>query len=466
MTKDMTQGNEFKLILKFSIPLILGQLFQQLYNIADRIIVGRFVSEDALGAVGTSFPIMFFTVALIMGLAMGATTVISQLYGAKQFDQVKRAVSTAIIFLGIGSVVLAIIGVFTAKPLLQLMQVDPDILPDATTYLRVIFLGIPFTFLYNAYSAMLRGLGNSKAPMYFLLAATAINIVLDLLFVVGFSMGIFGAALATVISQAVSSVLCLFYVHKHVELMAIKKGEWVFDKALFKKTIQYGVPSGVQQTILSLGFMGIQGLVNSYGKEMTSGITMASTLESISTLPLMNLGMALNTFTGQNVGAGRYDRVHKGLRATLIMNAVVYVVTFLMIYLLTEPVLSLFLPKDADPAKLAIIMGYGRDYIQFVSAFFFLIGVMFAFNNLLRGAGDVMIAMITTIVALGARLILAYSLSAVPSIGYKALWLSVPIGWFLSICITVSRYISGKWKGKGVLHRQQIPIEPVGMEIE
>jgi len=459
--KDMTKGNEFKVILAFAIPMILGQFFQQLYNIVDRLIVGRFVGADSLGAVGTTFPVMFFTTALIMGIGMGATTVISQYYGAKQPDQVKRAVSTNLIFLLTAAILVAMIGFFIAEPLLKLMQLDPDVLPEAVIYMKIIFIGMPFSFTYNAYSSLLRGLGDAKSPTVFLIVSTLVNIVLDLIFIAGFVWGVAGAAIATIMSQAVASVLVLVYVYKKVPLMAVRKKEWVFDKELLKASIKLGIPSGLQQTILSVGFMAMQGLINSYGKTMTSAMTMAGTLESIGTLSVMNIGITMITFTGQNVGAGRFDRVRRGFRATLIIDFIAYIITSGIILMFSKQMLMWFLPTNIEPEKMGLILQYGQEYIQFVAFFIFILGVMFAGSSLLRGAGDVMVPLITTITSLGVRVLSAYVMSAIPSIDYRAIWYSIPISWSLSTGLILWRYFSNRWTTKSVVHKKvAVPMGP------
>ena len=463
--KDMTKGSEMKAILSFAIPMILGQLFQQLYNIVDRLVVGRFAGEDALGAVGTSFPVMFFTTALIMGIGMGATTVVSQQFGARQHDQVKRTVSTNLLFLSAASLVTAIAGIFLAAPLFRLMQLDAAVLPDAVAYMQIIFIGMPFSFLYNAYSSLLRGLGDARTPTVFLIIATLLNIGLDLLFVAVFGWGVPGAAIATIISQAVSSLLCVLYIYRKVPLLAIGRKEWVFDGKLFATSVKLGIPSGIQQTLLSIGFMAIQGLVNSYGKTMTSAITMATTLESIGTLPVMNIGIAMTTFAGQNVGAGRFDRVRRGFRATLLIDLVAAVLTAAVLLLFGRGMLGWFLPDNVDPAKLTELMTYGLGYIQFIAYFVFLMGVMFAGNSLLRGAGDVMVPLFTTIVSLSIRVLSAYLLSMVPAVGYRAIWYSIPIGWTLSTAIVLWRYFSNKWTTKSVVHRPRMAV-PEGPQDE
>lgn len=465
MTTDLTKGNEFRQILFFSIPLILGQFFQQLYNMVDRIVVGRFVGEDAIGAVGTSFPVILFTISLIMGIGMGATTVISQLYGAKQMDRLKKAVSTTLLFYGVSSVIVGIAGFFTARPMMVLLQVDPAILEDATLYLQIIFIGMPGSVLYNAYASLLRGLGNSKIPMYFLIIATLTNIVLDLLFVIVFGWGVFGVAVATIISQLLSGILSLVYVYKKVDFLRIGKKEWFFDREIFVQSVKLGVPSAIQQTILSIGFMSIQGLVNSFGKEMTSAITIATTIETIGTLSIMNIGMALMPFTGQNVGAGKFDRVSRGFRATMILNLIVYVITVSLIYAFNQPLIRLFMPQDADPSKISQIIAYSSGYINFVIFFIILMGVMFSVNSVLRGAGDVMTPLYTSIIALSVRVAAAYIMAGIPSISYRALWYSLPIGWAISTTISTLRYASGKWKEKSIVRKLKPVVETDGGEL-
>ena len=324
---------------------------------------------------------------------------------------------------------------------------------------------MPFSFLYNAYSSLLRGLGDSKSPTIFLIVATLANVALDLLFVAGFGWGVSGAAVATILSQALSSILCMLYVYKKVPLLAIRRKEWVFDRKLFVTSVKLGIPSGVQQTLLSVGFMAIQGLVNSYGMTMTSAITMAGTLESIGTLPVMNIGMALTTFTGQNVGAGRFDRVRRGFRATLQIDLVAFVITAGVILLFGETMLKWFLPADIEPAKMAELMEYALSYINFIALFIFLMGVMFAGNSLLRGAGDVMVPLLTTIIALSVRVLSAYTLSGVPAIGYRAIWYSIPLGWLLSTTIVLWRYFSNRWTTKSVVRSPRFAV-PEGREDE
>ena len=299
------------------------------------------------------------------------------------------------LFLMGASLVVAVVGILVAEPLFRLMRLDPDVLPVAVSYLRIVFAGMPLSFLYNAYGALLRGLGDAKSPTVFLIVATLLNISLDLLFVAVFGWGVAGAAFATILAQGIAAILCTLYVYRKVPMLAVRRGEWVFDRGLFATSVKLGIPSGIQQTLLSVGFMAIQGLVNSYGKVMTSAVTMAGTLESIGTLPVMNIGMALTTFTGQNVGAGKFDRVRRGFHATLIMDLVASALTLGVIYLFGETMLGWFLPADIEPDKLSLLMHYGLSYIDFVAVFFFLMGVMFAGNSLLRGAGDVMVPLFT-----------------------------------------------------------------------
>ncbi len=271
MLKDMTSGSETKHIITFAIPMFIGNIFQQMYNMADAIVVGNFVGKDALAAVGTSFPITFFLIAMVMGLTMGSSIVISQYYGAKDMVKVKRAVSTTYISLLAAALIMSLIGVLISRPLLTLLRTPAEIINDSAAYLKIVFGGLTFMFLYNTLSAILRGLGDSKTPLYFLIISSLINIGLDVLFVAVYKMGVAGVAWATVISQGIASFLCLIYVYKKVEILRIHPKEMIFDKDIFAKSVKLGIPASIQQTVVSMGMMGIQGLVNSYGS-----ITMAA----------------------------------------------------------------------------------------------------------------------------------------------------------------------------------------------
>jgi len=448
MLKDMTKGSETRHILVFAIPMFIGNIFQQLYNMVDSIVVGRYIGKDALAAVGTSSPIVFFLIAMVMGLSMGASVIISQLYGAGDSKNLKRAVSTAYIFLLAGGVIITLIGLLFSRSLLRLLQTPEEIFNDALAYLNIILIGLIFTFAYNAISAILRGLGDSKTPLYFLIITSLLNVVLDIWFVSSLGMGVEGAAWATVISQAVSVILCFIYIYTKVDILKILPKDIVFDKELFTKSVKLGIPSSIQQTVVSVSMMALQGLVNSYGSITMAAYAAAARIDSIAMMPIMNLGLASTTFTAQNIGAGELDRVRRGYKRSLVIVAICCVITSIIILSFGPNLISIFI--DAEETE---VINQGNDYITVVSFFYILMGIMFVTNGVIRGSGDMVASMISTMTSLGIRIISAYALSSIDTIGYRGIWWSLPIGWFIGMTIAILRYRSGKWVEKRVIKK-------------
>ena len=447
MVQDMTKGSVARQIIIFAIPLFIGNIFQQLYNMVDAVVVGRFVGKNALAAVGTSFPAMFLLVALVMGLTMGASVVVSQLFGAGDLKKMRRALSTAFIFLLICALSLTLIGILAARSLLLLLKTPPEIIDDASIYLKIIFAGLLFMFLYNTIAAFLRALGDSRTPLYFLIISSLLNMGLDLLFVLRFKMGVAGVGWATVISQAVSVILCIIYIYKRVELLRLKPRDLIFDRELFALTVRLGIPASIQQTVVSFGMIAVQGLVNSFGSVTMAAYTAAARIDSIAMMPIMNLGLAVSTFTAQNIGAGNLERVRRGYRRTLAMVAACCVATSAVILLFGPKLIELFI--DAREVE---VIAQGNDYITVVSFFYILLGLLFVTNGVLRGSGDMIVSMASTIVNLTVRVIFAYFLSSRAEIGYHGIWWSIPIGWGCGFIVAYTRYRSGKWTVKAVVN--------------
>lgn len=295
MALDMRKGNPTKLMLKFAFPMLIGNIFQQLYNMVDSIVVGRFVGKNALAAVGTSFSLINFITLLIIGLCMGSSIVISQYYGAEEYGRLKRVISTSSIFILIITIFLTVITFLFAKPLLVLIKTPPEILEDSTLYIKIIFAGLIFVSVYNAISALLRAMGDSKTPLYFLMVACVLNIVLDLVFVIKFNMGVAGVAYATVIAQAVASILSVIYVFSKVPLLRMKRNEFIFDKTLFPLIAKYSVLSSMQQSIMAIGMVGVQGIINTFGSDIIAAYTAAVKVDSLAYLPVQDFGNAFST---------------------------------------------------------------------------------------------------------------------------------------------------------------------------
>ena len=447
MVNNLTEGKPLKLLFFFALPMVIGNLFQQLYNMVDSMVVGQFVGEDALAAVGSSFPVVFLAVAVAAGLSMGCTVVISQLFGAGQIREMKVTVSTALISLGgIGLVIMGI-GEIAAEPLLKLLGTDPDIMVDSLSYLRIYFGGAVFLFLYNSLNGIYNALGDSKTPLVFLMISALTNIVLDLLFVIRFQMGVAGVAWATLIAQGVCAFFSFFVLVGRLRKMENEPADRQIKFAFFEATAarriaKVGIPSMLQQSVVSLSMMMMQGLVNSYGKVFVAGYTAATKIDTLAMLPNMNFSNAMSSYTAQNIGAGKPDRVKQGYKASMLMVLIFSLVITTAIYLFGPNLLGLFLKQGAEGSA----MGYGLRYMQTVSVFYVLMGFMFVGNGLLRGAGDMGAFMLSSMSNLFVRVAAAYLLAHF--IGSSAIWWSIPAGWAVGSVFSFLRIKGGKWKLK------------------
>jgi putative MATE family efflux protein len=448
--RDMTKGSEFRHILAFSLPLFIGNVLQQLYFFIDSIIIGRFRGPDAFAAVNAATPVLFLMIALVMGLTMGATIMISQFFGAKDEERLRRTYATSMIFYLGAAVVVTVVGLLISKPLLVLLGTPDEILPGALSFLTVSFAGITGMILYNSFAAFLRGVGDSKTPLFFLAISTALNIALDFLFIPGLGMGPEGVALATVIAQTVSGLLCLRYINRKVPILRLTRKDLVFDGKLFATSIRVGLPMAIQQSVLGLSGLAVQGLVNSFGMVTITAYGAALRIDQIATAFILSIGMSTTTFTGQNVGAGRFDRVGKGLRASLVLMVLICLAITGIVLLFGEQLIALFVGAG-DVA----VLQQGGEYLRVVSFFYVVFGLMFCMNGVLRGAGDVLVPLYTTIATLLTRVIAAYVLSAVATIGYRGIWWSIPVSWVLASMISSTRYFSGAWKKKALTAGQR-----------
>ena len=378
--KDLTEGNAARLIFNFTIPMLLGNLFQQSYHIINTIIVGNFLGKEALAAVGASFPIIFTLVSLIIGVATGGTIVIAQYFGAKDYKTVKLACDTVFIFFIIASIIMSVIGVFFAESIFRLIRLPEEIIPQATTYLQIYFSGLILFFGFNGTSAILRGLGDSTTPLYFLIISAFSNIGLDLLFILVFKWGIAGAALATIISQGGAFITLALYLHKRHEIIKFNVFKFKFDNKIFRESLRIGLPTGVQQTFISLGMLALMSIVNTFGTDVVAAYSVAGRIDNLAVLPAMTFGAALATYVGQNLGAGKTDRVKSGLKATLIMSSGISLVVTLINIIFRKQIIGLF-TDDAEVIRI------GSEYLLIVCSFYLPFTVMFKINGVLRGAG-------------------------------------------------------------------------------
>ncbi|HDK5738412.1 TPA: MATE family efflux transporter, partial [Clostridioides difficile] len=444
--KDLTTGHEGKSIFFFAMPMLIGSLFQQLYNTADSIIVGRFIGKEAMAAVSGANPIMFLLVAALMGVSLGFSILVSQFYGSGDLKKVKATIDTTYILLFIGSILISILGIVFGGPMLKLMNTPESVFAQSKLYLTIIFSGILFSAGYNSVSAILRGLGDSVTPLYFLIIATILNIVLDLTFIVVLRMGVEGVALATIMAQAVSFIISIIYLNKKHEVLKFKIKGIVYDNKIFKDGLRLGLPSGVQQMLFSIGNMALQFLVNSYGTSAMAAFGAGLRIENFISLPIMNLGSAVSTFVAQNIGAGENERVKKGIRESIKMTLVLAVTVIALILLFRENLIALF-NTDKDVIKI------GSSYLFIIGPFFLFIGTSFVLSSAMKGAGDSMFALISSIVSLWlGRLPASYMLSKF--FGTDGIWMGIPFGWTLGLIVTVIYYKKGHWKTKAIVNHR------------
>jgi putative MATE family efflux protein len=441
--KDLTTGKESSLILKFALPMLAGNVFQNLYSIVDSIIVGKFLGKEALAAVGASFPIIFTLISLVIGVGSGATIVISQYFGAKRNADVVRTIDTIFIFLLITSIIISIVGVTFSEPIFRLLRLPEEILPDAVLYLNIYVSGMFAFFGFNGISSVLRGLGDSKTPLWFMIFATIANIILDLLFVIVFKWGIAGVAIATIIAHGSAFFVAIVWLNKHHSLVRFSVTRAKFDNKIFKECLRIGLPTGFQQSFVAIGMMALMGIVNGFGTNVIAAYTVALRLDAFAKMPSMNFASALSSFAGQNFGAGREKRAKRGFTATMLMSAIYSAIITIIILLFGESMMKLF-TTDIDVIKI------GKDYLVIVSSFYLAFSAMFTVIGMLRGAGATLIPMFITLITLWIiRIPLSIVLSET-SMGVDGIWWAVPISWIFGAIASYVYYRTGKWKGKVV----------------
>jgi putative MATE family efflux protein len=441
--RDLTTGKESSLILKFALPMLLGNVFQQLYNIVDSIIVGNFIGKEALAAVGASFPIIFAFLSLIIGIASGSTIVIAQYFGAKDIEKVKRTINTLFIFLFCASIVISIAGIYFSEDIFRLLKLPEEIIPQATTYFNIFMGGVVVSFGFNGTSAILRGLGDSKTPLYFLIISTFINIGLDLLFVLVLKWGIAGVAIASVIAQGGAFITAIIYLNKTHKIVRFSFKNLHFDKVIFKKSLKIGLPTGLQQTFVAAGMMALISIVNGFGTDVIAAYSVAIRIDSLASLAAMNFAAALATFVGQNIGANKIDRVKAGFIATLKMSSLISIIVSAVILIFSHVIVDLF---TNDPEVIRI----GTQYLTIVGAFYIVFTAMFTISGVMRGAGDTLIPMFISLIALWViRIPAAWILS--DRFGEIGIWWAIPMGWFVGFLLSYIYYLTGNWKNKSII---------------
>ena len=442
----MTSGNIAKQIFLFTVPIMAGNFLQQLYNTVDGIVVGQFVSESALAAIGTCGPVTFLLICLALGLSTGSGIIIAQYYGADLKKDLLEAVSTSMMLLAGLGVGFTFVGIAVAGPLMKYVLAVPETeLVLAIQYLRIYCVGMIFQFIYNIVAAILRAFGDSKATLYFLLVSSGMNILLDLLFVVVFRLGVAGAAWATVISQGASAVVSVIYMFRKYSFLHFKNGTWVFSGEKCKMALRIGIPTTLQQAVISCGNIALQRLVNSFGVTFMAGYTAGTRLESYLVIPSIGFAVGVSTFTGQNIGAKNLERVRQGYRKTLLMSVVSCAVLSILVMLLRKPLVSLF---GVTGESLAM----GIDYLILAAPCFVFFGIYQSATGVLQGAGDVMWTMFFSLSSLALRVVLSYAFAGI--FGYRILPYSMAIAWIgVAIGATI-RYKREKWLKKTIVSVQ------------
>lgn len=442
---DLINGRPASAMFFFALPMIIGNLFQQFYNMADSVIVGKFVGEDALAAVGASYSFTTVFIMVAIGGGMGSTVLVSQYFGAKKYGNMKTAVYTFLLAFLVFSVVMAGIG-FAANPfILKVLKTPANIYEDAVLYLQIYFVGLPFMFMYNVLAANFNALGKSRIPLYLLIFSSLLNIVLDIGMVVGFRLGVAGVAIATVIAQGISSVLSFCILMRYLKTFAMDESARLFDKDMFVSGVKIAIPSIIQQSIVSVGMLLTQSAVNRFGSPAVAGYSAGSRLESICIVPMIATGNAVSTFTAQNLGAGKPERIKEGYRAAIRMIIVFGMVIALLTQFLYKPLVSAFV--DAAESREAFQVGI--DYLRFIGWFFAILGFKAATDGILRGSGDVKVYMLANLVNLAIRVSVAQIGSRLFGIGM--IWYVVPVGWFVNFAISYVWYRTGNWKKKDLV---------------
>jgi len=425
--------------------MLVGNVFQQLYNVVDSVIVGKFIGKAALAAVGTSFPIIFMLISFIIGITMGFTVVVSQYFGARDMDQVKKAINTLYIFLFFASLLLSVAGILLSGTIFRMIGLSPSVIPQAKLFLDIYLAGIIFLFGFNGTSAILRGLGDSRTPLYFLIISVVVNIILDIIFIVGFGWGVGSAAFATIISEAGAFFTLVLYLNRYHKVVRFSFTDLKFDKEIFRKSIRIGLPTGFQQTFVALGMLALYGIVNRFGLDTNAAFSVAARIDNFAAMPAMSFAIALSTFVGQNLGANKPERVKRGFHTTLFMTTIITLITSLVTVFFGEFLMKMF---TDDPQVIEI----GKKYLVIVGAFYILFSSMFIVGGVMRGAGDTLIPMFITLFALWViRIPLAYLLSQQSWLGVYGIWWSIPIGWATGLMLSYLYYLSGRWKKKAVV---------------
>lgn len=428
MTKDLTTGKIMPILVNFTVPLVLGNLFQLTYNAVDSIIVGHFVGKEALAAVGICNPVSTLMILFLNGLCMGASILMGIQYGAKDYETLHRQISTTLLSGAVFSFFLTLVCVIFAVPILLLLQVDPSIMSMTVQYLRIIFLGLMFTFLYNFFSSTLRALGDSASPLYFLIISAILNIFGDLFFVIVLKAGSNGCAISTVLSEALCCLFCIIYIQKKVPILRLGKKWLVFDARLLKKTIAYGWASAMQQATVQMGKIAIQALVNTMGVSVAAAFAVVNRIDDFAITPEQNIAHAMTALMAQNKGAGKNDRMREGFRCGMILELVYGAAVMLICLGFARPLMSLFV-KDEE------VIGHGVVYLHLIAGMYILPAITNSLQGFFRGIGDLKVTLMSSFTNMAVRVIAAAPMVLLWNFGIEALPYSYLAGWIAMLLV-------------------------------
>lgn len=441
---DMTKGNEVGLLLRFALPMLVGNIFQQLYNMVDSIIVGKFVGSNALGAVGAIGNLNFLFFSLCLGLASGIGILISQFFGAGKDDYVKKIIANSVYIITISGAVMSIISFVFARPILHLMNTPAENMEDAVIYMQIVCGATVIVAIYNGISSILRALGDSKTPLIFLIVSSFINVGLDLLFVLVFHWGVAGAAWATVIAQFISAIGSILFALSRNPYLRLEKRHFTVDNDIIKKSFQIGLPVAGQNAMIAFSCVALQSVVNNYGATVMAAYTATSRVEQLVQQPFGSLGTAVSTFAGQNVGAGKYDRVSTSCKKSTLIVLVFSLMMIAVMFLFSDPIVRLFV-NEPD------VIEIGARGLRITSFMYFALGMIYITRGMLNGVGDAAYAMINGLTEVVGRIGFAYLLMAIPAVGMWGVWYTNGLTWILAGAAGIIRFFQGKWKTKSVV---------------
>ena len=437
MTNDMTKGSPLKIFIFFSIPLLIGNIFQQLYSMVDTIIVGRFVGVDALAAVGSTGSMFFLVNGMILGLTSGFAVLVSQKFGAKDEEGIKKAVASNITLTVISTIIITVIALLSKNTLLRMMNTPDNIFTDANIYITIIYAGIFTQTAYNMSAGILRALGDSKTPLYFLMLASLLNIILDLVFIINFKMGVAGAAYATNISQGISAILCLVYSYKKFKILRLKKENFKVEKSYYKKHLQIALPMGLQFSVTAVGIIIVQSAINTFGSIVIASYTASSKVLQLAMQPLVSFGVTIATYAGQNLGAKRFDRIKEGMKIMNKISIVTSLISGAVLVLFGKYFVMLFIENPSTE-----IVSYAQQVLDYSAAFMIFLGFIFVYRNVLQGMGESFVPMMAGAYELAARSLVAFTLPKF--IGFTGICLADPVAWIaaaIPLMITYHRKI-------------------------